>query len=210
MTIYQPYTYLIGWTKQDKWYYGVRYANKVSPDLDLWKEYFTSSNYVTEFRNLHGEPDVVAIDKIFDDVDSAVEYETQYLLENKVLGNTKWLNKNAAGAVFIDEQVRSKMKQSALRRVSEGTHHYLGSDNNKKRVAAGTHNFLGKGEEQRVRQLERVKNGTHHLLGGELIRKSVLAGTHNSQRHYVCPHCSKEGKGNGMLKWHFDNCKKKV
>lgn len=69
MTIYQPYTYLIGWTKQDKWYYGVRYANKVSPDLDLWKEYFTSSNYVTEFRNLHGEPDVVTIDKIFDDVD---------------------------------------------------------------------------------------------------------------------------------------------
>lgn len=33
----------------------------------------------------------------------------------------------------------------------------------------------------------------------------------NSNRVYlVCPHCSKEGKGNGMLKWHFDNCKKKV
>jgi len=210
MTIYQPYTYLIGWTKQDKWYYGVRYANRVSPEFDLWKEYFTSSNYVTEFRKMHGEPDVVTIDKIFDDVDSAVAYETQYLVENEVLGNTKWLNKNAAGAVFIDDEVRTKMKQSALRRVNEGTHHYLGSENNKKRVANGTHNFLGKGEEQRSRQLERVKNGTHHLLGGELIRKSVLDGTHNSQRQYACPHCNKEGKGNGMLKWHFDNCRNKV
>ena len=205
MTIYQPYTYLIGWSKQDKWYYGVRYANNVSPDLDLWKEYFTSSNYVTEFRNLHGEPDVVTIDKIFDDVDSAVEYETQYILENKVLGNTKWLNKNAAGAVFIDEQVRSKMKQSALRRVSEGTHHYLGSDNNKKRVANGTHNFLG-GEIQKKTQSENVANGTHHLLGGGVARKLLEEGRHPSQKEYTCPKCRKIGKGNNMLYYHFDNC----
>ena len=25
----------------------------------------------------------------------------------------------------------------------------------------------------------------------------------------VCPHCGKEGKGNSMLRWHFDNCKNK-
>lgn len=205
MTIYQPYTYLIGWTKQDKWYYGVRYANRVSPEFDLWKVYFTSSNYVTEFRKMHGEPDVVTIDKIFDDVDSAVAYETQYLVENEVLGNTKWLNKNAAGAIVIDEDVRAKMQKSALRRVSEGTHHYLGNANNKKRVEDGTHNFLG-GEMQRHAQLENVKNGTHHLLGGDIARKLLGEGRHPSQKEYICPTCGKEGKGNSMLYYHFDNC----
>jgi len=26
---------------------------------------------------------------------------------------------------------------------------------------------------------------------------------------YTCPHCSKEGGGNAMKQWHFDNCKKR-
>jgi predicted GIY-YIG superfamily endonuclease len=25
-----------------------------------------------------------------------------------------------------------------------------------------------------------------------------------------CPHCGKHGKGSSMLRWHFDNCKKKL
>ena len=38
-----PYTYLIGWSKLDKWYYGCRYGINCHPD-DFWKTYFTSSN----------------------------------------------------------------------------------------------------------------------------------------------------------------------
>ena len=29
------------------------------------------------------------------------------------------------------------------------------------------------------------------------------------QKKYKCPHCNKEGGGNSMLRWHFDNCKYK-
>lgn len=58
---------------------------------------------------------------------------------------------------------------------------------------------------------KRVINGTHHFLGGEIARtqaiKRLTTGTHNFQRHYECPHCGKMGKGVGMLRWHFDNCK---
>jgi len=25
----------------------------------------------------------------------------------------------------------------------------------------------------------------------------------------ICPHCAKEGKGNAMIRWHFDNCRNK-
>jgi hypothetical protein len=29
------------------------------------------------------------------------------------------------------------------------------------------------------------------------------------QKVHKCPHCSKEGSGNAMYQWHFDNCKNK-
>jgi len=29
------------------------------------------------------------------------------------------------------------------------------------------------------------------------------------QKEYKCPHCGKVASGNGMLRWHFDNCKQK-
>lgn len=48
MSIYIPFTYLIGWSKYDKWYYGVRFAKGCNPD-DLWNTYFTSSGILHEF-----------------------------------------------------------------------------------------------------------------------------------------------------------------
>ena len=32
-------------------------------------------------------------------------------------------------------------------------------------------------------------------------------GTTTQSQKHICPHCSKEGKGTAMLRWHFDNCK---
>lgn len=31
-----------------------------------------------------------------------------------------------------------------------------------------------------------------------------------NQKESVCPHCKKIGKGSGMMRWHFNNCKFKV
>lgn len=49
-----PYTYLIGWSKLNKWYYGSRTAKNCHPS-ELWIKYFTSSKFVKEFRRLYGE-----------------------------------------------------------------------------------------------------------------------------------------------------------
>ncbi len=65
MSIYIPYTYIIGWSLYNKYYYGVRYAKNCNPN-DLWKTYFTSSKYVKEFRNNHGEPDIIQVRKTFE------------------------------------------------------------------------------------------------------------------------------------------------
>lgn len=53
-----PYTYLIGWSWLDKWYYGLQHGRNAHPD-NLWTTYFTSSPIVRDFRVEHGEPDIV-------------------------------------------------------------------------------------------------------------------------------------------------------
>lgn len=101
MTIYQPYTYLIGWTTQNKWYYGVRYAKKSKclyetgchPD-ELWITYFTSSKVVEDFISEHGDPDVIQIRKTFSDEDSAIKWEEKVLQRMDVIHKVEWLNES--------------------------------------------------------------------------------------------------------------------
>ena len=93
MCIYKPYVYLIGWTKTNVWYYGVRYALGCDPS-DLWTKYFTSSKYVNKFREEFGEPDKIITHKTFITTKDAIEYEL-YML-NCVGATTLdcWLNKH--------------------------------------------------------------------------------------------------------------------
>ena len=69
-------------------------------------------------------------------------------------------------------------RESARKRVKNGTHHLLGGEiqreSARKRVKNGTHNLLGPETNRK-----RVANGTHHLLGPETNRKRVKNGTHN-------------------------------
>lgn len=87
-----PYTYLIGWSEQNKYYYGVRFAKKCSP-TELWVSYFTSSKHVSAHRIKFGEPDIILIRKIFDDVNKARFWESKVLKRMKVVENSNWLNK---------------------------------------------------------------------------------------------------------------------
>ena len=75
-----------------------------------------------------------------------------------------------------------------------------------KRVADGTHHWLG-GSIQKVVQQRRVFNGTHNLLGSKHALDRLANGTHPSQIKKTCEHCGKiTGSGQyGM--WHGKNCK---
>lgn len=92
-----PYTYLIGWTKLNKYYYGVRYAIGCRPE-DLWTTYFTSSKRVADMRRRHGEPDVIEVRRIFSDVDAAILWEHRVLTRLDVINNEMWLNQHALPA----------------------------------------------------------------------------------------------------------------
>lgn len=117
MNIYIPYTYLIGWSKYDKWYYGVRYAKNCNPN-DFWRTYFTSSKYVTNFRKKYGEPDIIQIRKIFINAQSALLWESKVLRRLKVDKDSKWLNmrsKTGAASIYAvndSNNVYSKISKS--------------------------------------------------------------------------------------------------
>ena len=109
----KPFTYLIGWSALNKWYYGVRYGKRCHPD-QLWTSYYTSSKYVHELRNDVGEPDVVQIRKIFTSVQEAVNWETKVLRRMKVIARSDFLNRaycTASGAVraVLSEETKAKI-----------------------------------------------------------------------------------------------------
>lgn len=92
------YTYLIGWSKLNKYYYGVRFSKKSNPK-ELWVSYFTSSKYVNEFVKKHGDPDVIRIRRIFKDREKAIVWEARVLTKMNVLNSERWLNKTNNKAI---------------------------------------------------------------------------------------------------------------
>ena len=94
-----PYTYLIGWSSLNTWYYGRRTHRKATPD-DLWKTYFTSSKFVKEFRVKYGEPDIIQVRRVFDDNDKCKIWECRVLTKLGVPHNNKFLNKQCGSTSF--------------------------------------------------------------------------------------------------------------
>jgi hypothetical protein len=103
-TNYQPYTYLIGWKLQQKYYYGVRYAKNCSPG-DFWIKYFTSSPAVSAMRLIFGEPDIKQIRKIFSTKEQARQWETRVLKRIKAVLREDFLNKNDSPAPPINNRI---------------------------------------------------------------------------------------------------------
>lgn len=89
-----PYTYLIGWTSQNKWYYGVEYSqsSKIANPANLWTMYFTSSEAVALYRQQYGEPDIIRVRRTFTDAQKATQWESRVLRRLKVKTDSKWLN----------------------------------------------------------------------------------------------------------------------
>lgn len=135
MTIYKPYTYLIGWSKYNKWYYGVRYAKNCNP-TDHWETYFTSSKIVHKMRSIIGEPDIITIRKIFNTNKKATSWEHTVLRRMKVTKRSDFINQTDNIAIILDEnhfktvftpEVREKMSKSRKKYI----------ENNKELVNAG-------------------------------------------------------------------------
>ncbi len=102
-TEYIPYTYLIGWSRLNKWYYGSRSANtkrNIANPNDLFKTYFTSSKVVKRYIEIHGQPDIVQIRRVFATGNEAKNWEVRVLKRIKYL-KSKFINLNFGGSDVI-------------------------------------------------------------------------------------------------------------
>lgn len=139
---YIPYTYLIGWSKLNLWYYGVEYGVKKSPcanPANLWKTYFTSSSLVSFHRRQYGEPDVIEIRRTFTSGDIISRMEDAIRWEKTVLSRINivqphWLNGRIGGDicpettkklnlirygvenVFQADEIKDKIKDTNMRK----------------------------------------------------------------------------------------------
>lgn len=114
------FTYRILWSNTGISYYGVRYSQNCSVN-DLWTTYFTSSKHVQQYRELHGEPDIIEIRKTFTLKADALRWESLVLKRLKIPHNEKWLNKIVGGK--LDGSVNKGRKQS--KEVIENRKKYL-------------------------------------------------------------------------------------
>lgn len=86
------FTYLLGWTSQKKYYYGVRYKEQVTLDT-VGTTYFSSSKYVKDHIEIFGRPDVVYIRRTFSNKLDAKRWEEKVIRRMGCVKSEMWLNK---------------------------------------------------------------------------------------------------------------------
>ena len=145
-----PYTYLIGWSKHNKWYYGSRHAINCHPselfntELLKSKRYETSSNTVKEYIKTHGYPDIIQIRRTFTTSKGAVKCESIVLSKVLVKYKDIYLNKNFGshqlimlgkvavkdkeGNVFLTDLTDPRYISRELRGVNHGTVSVIDTD----------------------------------------------------------------------------------
>lgn len=183
-----PYTYLIGWSKHNKWYYGVQYGKNANPQ-NIWKSYFTSSKFVHAFAEEHGDPDIVEVRRTFDDQDHALLWESRVLKRMNVTRRDDFLNmcSNPGLPVMLGEHnpmAREDVKQKHLESVNTPEYKKLMSEICSNR----THS-----EETKKMMSERAKEDgrgkwNKGVAKKESTKKKMSVNATNRPRKQ-CPHC---------------------
>jgi hypothetical protein len=162
-----PFTYHIAWSNIDKHYYGVRYAKGCNPNT-FWKTYFTSSKLVMEYRQKYGEPDVIEIRRIFNDVNRAIIWEHKVLRRLNVLNSKKWLNQSIGGKDFgLKEhtlEAKRKLSHAHKGKILSPEHKAKLSVAKKGRAA---HNKGKKHSDKSKIKMSIVKRGKNHPMYGK-------------------------------------------
>lgn len=168
----KPYTYIIGWSKLNIWYYGCRYATNCDPN-DLWNPYKTSSDYVTKFIKLHGDPDVVKVHKIFKYKKDALMLEERFLTWIDAAASDKWLNKHNGAKNFHTTKEGTQKRIAAFKKsIQDGKY----VPKKIKRFGKNNPNFGKKWTpEQKHRMSEKKKGQILILSDSERVRRQEQA-----------------------------------
>ena len=227
-----PYTYLIGWSKHNIWYYGVRYAKGCHP-TDLWITYFTSSDEVARYRDSHGDPDIREIRREFmeSEVTKARRWEKRVLKLLKVVQRSDFLNKTDNESIppmYGDDnpskrpEVRGKIGLSVAKyyedRPGPNTGNTWTEEEKQEwgQIRTGEGNpFHGhKHSAENLKLFSKRQKGENNSFYGmthtDEHKQSVGDRFRGIPKATVCCiYCQKEVGINVFPRWHGDNCKKR-
>lgn len=223
-----PYTYLLGWPDQNKWYYGVRYAHDCDPK-ELWLSYKTSSKYVREHAAVYGNPAIIEIRRTFKTPSLARIWEHKVLRRMKVVMSEKFLNMTDNKSIAPLKGDDNPAKRPEVRKlISENTPKKFGLSNPMKNLETavkvsdklkGRKNYWQIGDnnpakrpEVRKKLSKPGKNNPffNHSHTEEFKKNVSIRFSGIPKEKITCNHCGKEGGKNTMSRWHFDNCKEKI
>lgn len=224
-----PYTYLLKCIPENKYYYGVRYANGCSP-AEFWDSYFTSSKHVADAISRFGKNSFVfEIRKKFTNVDCARNWENRVLKRIGAKDRNDFYNKTdniSIAPLFGSENpatldsTKQKIKETLKTTAARGSAHPRVTHPEKYAhigpMLKGRSNTWSLGElnpmhRPEVKQKFNDLRGFHKNNGRiqsdaekEKRRNSNLGKT---RKKYECIHCGKLAAKNMLLKWHDTNCK---
>jgi len=205
-----PYTYLIGWRKQNKYYYGVRYAKGCHPD-ELWKTYFTSSKYVKYFVEEYGNPDLIQIRKEFESAEKALEWESRVLRKLGAKDRDDFLNQTDNKGISLlasKKGIENRDPQTLLNDYRKWFDSL--SENEKEELRdRKRYGMINKPESSAKSQSEGIREYQLKSWSDPETREKRSRSMRKPKKRVVCPYCEKEGGSNNMYRWHFDKCKAK-
>lgn len=210
---YTPFTYLIGWSKLDRWYYGSRtarignclYESGCHPD-DLWKTYYTSSIHVKEFRQKFGEPDVIQIRKTFQSADECLKWEYRIIKRLKLANDARWLNRGDGFGGYNTSKPKSAKHREKLSAWQTGLKRGKCSEKTRKLISERTRGL--KRSEATKLAMSIARRGKKKPCSAK--RAAAICQGWKQREPLKCPHCDVASISTGvMTRWHFDNCKLK-
>jgi hypothetical protein len=225
-----PYTYLIGWSKLNIYYYGVRYAYGCHPN-ELWKTYFTSSDGVADFVAHHGAPDIQQIRKTFYDTKTAQTWEHRVLKRMKVIYRDDYLNKTdniSISPQYGNDNAATRPEVQA--KISEGvTRWYETNDNpnlgikwseeekqewSELRVGENNPFYGHKHTEKNIQFYSERQQGENNSFYNRTHSDEQKEKWRNdrsgiAKSRVCCVYCRKDVAINLFPRWHGDNCKKR-
>lgn len=106
----KPYVYKV-LSKNNEYYFGVRWNYKSTPQEDLWKEYFTSSTLVHELIQKNGKDYFsVEILFLFESREDALNKEIELIKSS--INDEKCLNRACGKCTIWDNNLKKKMAEN--------------------------------------------------------------------------------------------------
>ena len=209
---YIPYTYLVGWSKLDLWYYGVQYSKKANPQ-NLWRSYFTSSKYVRKAREQYGEPDVVEVRKTFTNKDSARLWEHKVLVRMKVRKDKRWLNQTDN---LHHYNIEPKAPWNKGKSMSDEQKQKLSAINKGKTLSEEHRRKMSQAQRSRSREsfvlsaegLASIRSTHLNKPKSDSTKEKMRIAKLGVKKELVnCPYCDKSVAPHLFNRWHNKNCK---